>query len=221
MAETLSLKAHIRKQTGSKAAAKLRKKGWVPAVVYGHKQEAVAVSLDRHNFTEGIRHGSRLMDIQIDGKKEKTIVKDLQYDHLGKNIIHADLMRVNITEKLTVSVPVQLKGKAKGVEEGGVVEEHFDSIDVECLVTNIPESIVISIKDLGVGDAIHAGDIELPQGVKLISSPDTLIVNCNIVTEAPTTEELEEEAPAAPEVIGEAEKQEKEEQIESSGKKEQ
>lgn len=219
MAETLSLKAQIRKQTGSKAAAKLRKKGQVPAVVYGHKQEAVAVSLDGHNFTEGIHHGNRLMDIQIGSKKEKTIVKDLQYDHLGKNIIHVDLMRVNITEKITVSVPVQLKGKAKGTEEGGVVEEHFNSIDVECLVTNIPEIIVISVKDLGVGDAIHAGDIELPQGVRLISSPDTLIVNCNIITEAPTTEELEEEAPAAPEVIGEAEKQE--EQAESSGKKEQ
>jgi large subunit ribosomal protein L25 len=144
------------------------------------------------------------MDVQIDKKKEKIIVKDLQYDYLGKNIIHADLMRVSITETVKVTVPVELKGTAQGMHEGGIVEGHMDHLEIECKVTDIPETIVVSIKDMQVGDALHAGEIELPDGVKLVGSPETLVVTCHLVAAAKTTEELEEEEEAAPEVIGES-----------------
>jgi large subunit ribosomal protein L25 len=204
MAKTLLLKAEIREHTGSKAVRKIREQGRIPAIVYGHKQEAVAVSLDEHNFVEGLHHGHRLMDIQIDKKKEKIIVKDLQYDHLGKNIIHADLMRVDIKEMIKVTVPIELKGTAQGTHEGGIVEEHADRLEIECKATDIPEAIVVSVKDVGVGDAIHASEIPLPEGIKLVSPPETLIVTCHLVAAAKTTEQVEEEMPAAPEVIGEA-----------------
>jgi len=219
MGKTLLLKAEIREQTGSKAVRKVRKQGKIPAIVYGHKQEPVAVSLDEHNFAEGLHHGHRLMDVQIGKKKEKIIVKDLQYDYLGKNIIHADLMRVDITEMVKVTVPVELKGIAKGTHESGIIEEHADRLEIECKVTDIPEAIVVSVKEVGVGDALHASDISLPDGVKLVSSPEALVVTCHLVAAAKTTEQVEEEMPVTPEVISETKEPEQQNQDASEEKK--
>jgi large subunit ribosomal protein L25 len=212
MAKTLVLEAMIREQTGSKTAVRLREKGRIPAIIYGHKKQPLAISLDAHDFTEGLHHGHRLMDIKVGKSTEKMIVKDIQYDHLGRNLIHVDLMRVNIAEKVKVTVPIELKGTAtaKGTHEGGIIEEHVDHLEVECRATDIPEVIVVSVKDVGVGDALHAKDIELPDSVKLVSSPDTLLVTCHLVAAAKTTEQLEEEAPLAPEVITEAKESEQE-----------
>jgi large subunit ribosomal protein L25 len=202
MSKTLSLEARVREQTGSRAAVQVRRQGRIPAIVYGHKQEPVAISLDAHDFVEGLHHGHRLMDIKIGSQTEKMIVKDLQYDHLGRDIIHADLMRVDVTERIRLTVPIELKGTALGTHFGGMVEEHADHIEIECLATNIPETIVVSVKDLNVGGAIHAGEVPLPEGITLASAKDMLLVTCHTVAAAKTTEEIEEEAPAAPEVIG-------------------
>ena len=206
MVKTKLLKAEIRERTGTKAVQKVRREGRIPAIIYGHKQTPVAISLDAHNFVEGLHHGHRLMDVQIDKKKEKIIVKDLQYDHLGKNIIHADLMRVDITETIKVNVPIELKGAgtAKGTHEGGIIEEHVDHLEIECKATDIPETIVVWVKEIGVGDSLHAGDILLTEGLKLISPPETLLVTCHLVAAAKTTEQVEEEMPTTPEVITEA-----------------
>jgi len=203
MKKTLLLKAEIREQTGSKTVRKVREQGRIPAIVYGHKKEPAAISLDAHNFVEGLHHGHRLMDVQIGKKKEKIIVKELQYDHLGKNIIHVDLIRVDVGETVKVTVPIELKGTAVGTHESGIIEEQTDRLEIECKVSEIPETIVVSVKDVHVGDNLHAGDIELPDGISLVSSPDTLLVTCHLVAAAKSTEEVEEEMPVAPEVIGE------------------
>ena len=217
MEKALPLKAEIREHTGSKSAAKVRKQGRIPAIVYGHKKEPVAISLDVHNLVERLHHGHRLMDVQIGKKRQKMIVKDLQYDYLGKDIIHVDLMRVDVTETVKVAVPIELKGTAKGAHEGGIITEHTDHLEIECRVTDIPETIVVSVKDMDVGDVLHAGDIELPEEVKLSSLPETLLVTCSLVAAAKAVEEVEEEAPAAPEVIGEV-KEPEEQPSEEEGK---
>jgi len=214
MEKSLLLKAEIREQTGSGHAAKVRKGGRIPAVVYGHKEEPVAISLDAHNLVEGLHHGHRVMDVQIGKKQQKMIIKELQYDHLGRDIIHVDLMRVDVTETVRVAVPIELKGVAKGTHEGGVVEMHTSSLEIECKVTDIPEVIVVNVKEIGLGDTLHASDAELPSGVKLASTPTTLLVTCSLVTAAKTTEELEAEMPAAPEVIGEVKEEAEEEAAE-------
>jgi len=217
MEKTVRLKAEIRQHLGKVAAAKVRKQGRIPAVIYGHKEEPVAISLDAHDFVEGLHHGHRLMDVQLGRKPQKVIVKDVQYDHLGKDVIHADLVRVDVTETITVTVPIELKGIAKGSEHGGIVEQHADHLEVQCKVTDIPDSIVILVKDLDVGSTIHARDITFPPGVGLVSDPETLMVACSLVAAAKTAEEVEAEAPVAPEVIGEAEKaKEKEEEKKES-----
>jgi large subunit ribosomal protein L25 len=203
MAKGLLLKAQKRDKAGTKQASKLREEGKIPAIVYGRKKEPVAIALDKHEFVEGLHHGHRLMEIQIDGQNETILVKEVQYDHLSRDIVHADLMRVSATQTVTVEVPIEVKGKAKGAAEGGVITVHVSGIEVECRVTEIPESLAISVKEMAVGDAIHAKDIALPAGAKLISDPEMLVVSCSIVAEVVTTEEVEAEAPAAPEVITE------------------
>jgi large subunit ribosomal protein L25 len=208
MEKTLQLVAKIREHTGSKTAAKERKQGRIPAIVYGHKQEPVAISLDAHNLVEGLHHGHRLMDVLIGKKSQKMLVKDLQYDHLGKDIIHVDLVRVDITETVKVTVPIELKGIAKGTSEGGIITEHADHIEIECQAANIPECIIVSVKDLDIGDTVHASDIELPAGAKLSSPPEMLLVTCSMVAAAKVAEEIEEAEIETPEVISEAGKEE-------------
>lgn len=208
MEKAVRLKAEKREHTGSKPAARLRERGRIPAILYGHKQEPEAISLDAHDFTAGLHRGHRLMDVQIGRKSQKVLIKDLQYDYLGKDIIHADLMRVDVTETVRVMVPIQLKGIAKGTHDGGVITEHIDHLEIECQAASIPETIVISVKDVEVGDTLHASDIELTEGIKLVSDPEMLLVTCSLVAAAKAAEEVEEEAPVAPEVIGEAKEEE-------------
>jgi large subunit ribosomal protein L25 len=195
------LKAEIRKGVGSKDAAKLRKNGQIPAVVYGHKQEPVSIVLDAKSFRDELNQGHRLMEVEINKKNETLLIKEVQYDYVGTDVTHVDMMRVDVTEMVRVTVPIVLKGTAKGAQEGGMVETHTGNLEIECRVTQIPEQIVVSVKEMALGDAIHAKDIQLPDGVKLISSPELLVATCHVVAEAKTTEELEAEMPAAPEVI--------------------
>ncbi len=201
MNETSVMEARLREQKGSKTAARVRKEGRVPAVVYGHKEEPVCISLDTHEFVEAVHHGQRLLDVKIGPEPQKLLIKELQYDYLGKNIIHVDLIRVDVTEVIEVNVPIEYKGVAKGTQEGGVVEQHATSILVKCLAINIPASLVVPIKDLGLDGTIFAREIKLPEGVTLASPADTLLVACREQLEVKTTEEVTAEAPAAPEVI--------------------
>ncbi len=218
MEKTLFLKAQIRERTGSKYAEEVRKQGLIPAVVYGHKEEAVAIALNAHNFVEGLHHGHRLIDVKIGKKSQKMLVKDLQYDYLGKNIIHVDLMRVDVTETVRVTVPIEFKGQVSSSQAGAIIEEHVDRLEVECKVADIPENIVVSVKEMEVGDSVHAADIVLPEGVKLVSAPSTLVATCGLVAAAVSAEAVEAEAPAAPEVIGEEEKEEESGESEEADK---
>ena len=203
MLEEVVLQVKMRKEVGSKHSVILRREGRLPAIVYGHKQEPEAISVDLHDFTEHLHHGHRFFKVKMGKKTATLLVKELQYDHLGKDIIHADLVRVDLTESVKVSVSIELKGTSAGSHEGGIVDEHLDHLEIECKVTDIPETIVVSIKELGIGDAIHASDVELGEGIKLVTDPNALLLTCHLVAAAKSTEELEEELPAGPEVITE------------------
>ncbi len=203
MAQRAVIKAEIRTTLGTKDASRLRRKGKLPAIVYGHKKEPVAISFDVHSFIEDLHHGHRLFDADMGGKTETLLVKEIQYDYLGKNVIHADMVRVDLEETVKVTVPIELRGTSKGSHEGGIVDEHLDHLEIECKVMEIPEVIEVSVKELGVGDAIHAGDVELPAGASLVTDPQALLLTCHLVAAAKTTEEVEEEMPAGPEVITE------------------
>lgn len=198
MTDTVVLKAEHR-ESGSKNAAKTRSQGMLPAVIYGHKQEPEAVAVDKKAILDGLNNGHRLFELQFDGKSEILLVKDLQYDHYGIEILHADLMRVDLNEKAQVTVNIELKGDLKN----GMLDIAHDSIDINCVVTKIPESFEVSIRELEIGDTIYAKDIELPAGAELITDPEAAIVSCHAVTAAPEEEVEGEEGAAEPEVITE------------------
>ncbi len=214
MSDTVVLKAEPREQAGTKIAVRLRQQGKLPAIVYGHGKDPVSISIPAHDFVEALHHGHRIFEIEINGQKGTMLVKDLQYDHLGKSVIHADLMRVNLSERVKVAVPVDLRGTAQGTHEGGLVEEILSHIEVECAVSEIPEMLPVDIKELMVGKSIHASEITLPDGFKLITDPGAVVVICQepkiVVEETPEEAEVLEDAPTEPEVITEKKEEESE-----------
>ena len=220
--EELILKAQTRQERGKKRSAKLRKDGKIPAIIYGHKQEPQAVALNEHDFTETIRHGKRLLDVEIDGKAEKLLIKDVQYDYLGKRIIHTDLIRVDLSEKVKVQVPLVFKGIPAGASEGGVLEEHLAQLEVECTVTEIPKAIDVLVKAMKIDDSIYARDIVLPAGVKLVTGPEVLVIACHVplVIEPVAAEAVAVEGPISPEVITERKPKEGEEETGAAPEKE-
>lgn len=210
--DAVSLKADIRESSGSSQSIRLRKEGKLPAVVYGHHQASVSIAVDAHEFVRGLHHGHRLFAVELAGKKETLLLKTIQYDYLGKDVIHADLIRVDLSERVTVDVPLVFKGVAKGTTQGGMLEEALTHLEIECGVTDIPEMISINVRELGIGDSMHAKDLVLPAGVELKTSPDALIVICLeskvAASEAGEGVEGAEAAPVQPEVITERKKEE-------------
>lgn len=203
MSEIMSLHVELREKLGSKTASRLREQGKTPAVVYGHKQASVSIAVDAHDFTLGLHRGHRIFSVDLPEGKQTLLLKGLQYDHLGKTIIHADMVRVDLSERVTVEVPLALRGTAKGSSHGGVLEELLDHLEIECPVLEIPVSIPVVIKELEVGDSITAGQITLPANCVLKTDPKALVVICQEQVAVKTTEELVAEVPAAPEVITE------------------
>ncbi|MCE5186436.1 MAG: 50S ribosomal protein L25 [Planctomycetaceae bacterium] len=220
MSETTVLKANLRTKSGSHASAAVRKQGLLPAVIYGHKQEPVAVALDAHAFLEGVHGGNRIFELDFEGQGGTVMIKELQYDHLGKNVLHADLMRVNLSERVTVAVPIELRGTAEGTQQGGIVEMVLSSIEIECTVRDIPESLPVVIKDLGLNQSMHAAQIVLPAEFKLVTAPEAVVVVCRepvaikveeVTAEGAEAAEAGAAAPTEPEVITERKKEESEE----------
>ncbi len=197
MAAPLSLDAQIRTGTGSRPAAALRKKGRLPGVVYGHKQDVVPVSVDAAAFDNAVRKlHARSLTLNIDGKPETVLIKDIQFCHLGKDMLHADFWRVDITERVKVTVLIELRGAPK-VMGGGVLEQPLHTIHVECLALAIPDSVRIDITGLTLGHPIHVRDLTLPDGVTAQEAPEAVVVQIKL----PGQEAADEAAEAEPEVL--------------------
>jgi large subunit ribosomal protein L25 len=202
MAETLMV-AERRNTRGKREAARLRKKGMVPAVLYGHKEETISLTLNRDELSKAIRHGVRVLDLKAEGKTEKALIRDVHWDHLGMELLHVDFARVAADERIVVMVPVELRGIAPGVAAGGVLDQPLHRLSVECLAIAVPESIRVNISELQLGGVIHVRDLVLPPGVKAMAEPDAVVVHVTLkqtepeaATAAAPTETTE------PEVIG-------------------
>jgi large subunit ribosomal protein L25 len=190
MAESL-LVAERRNTRGKREAARLRKKGLVPAVLYGHKEETISLTLNRDELSKAIRHGVRVLDLKAEGKTEKALIRDVHWDHLGMELLHVDFARVAADERIVVMVPVELRGIAPGVAAGGVLDQPLHRLSVECLAIAVPESIRVNISELQLSGIIHVRDLVLPPGVKAMAEPDAVVVQV-------TLKQAEPEAAAAP-----------------------
>lgn len=211
MAETIQLKTQPRDKFGTAATRRLRKQGLLPAVIYGHKEEVVSVSLPREELERAVRKGAHIVDIEYNGKSEKARIRDVQWDHLGKELLHADFMRVSQDERIVIGVPVQLRGTAPGIAEGGVLDQPIHVLQVECPALEIPPFIRVNIEKLALGQAIHVRELVLPPNVTAEADPDAVVV----VVKAPRAEvETTElgEGGAEPEVIKKSPKSEETEE---------
>ncbi len=200
MSDIATLKVHPRPNTGSRAAQKLRKAGLVPAVVYGHKEPVAQIAVDAIELGRAIRvQHARTFKLDIDGKTDTVLIKELQWDHLGSVMIHVDFERRSISEKVQVAVPIELRNSPK-TTGGGVLDQPLHRINVECPFGGIPEAIRVDIADLTLGQAIHVSDLKLPEGVTALDAGEMVVVQLRIVGEEPDAASEAAEG-AQPEVL--------------------
>ncbi|MFP4052786.1 MAG: 50S ribosomal protein L25 [Phycisphaerae bacterium] len=213
-----TMKATKREDSGTRAARRLRSEGLTPAIMYGHGEASVSLAVNTHEVELAILHGERVLDIELEGKTENALIKDVQYDTFGQEILHVDLTRVNLDEMVEVYVPVILRGTPTGVTEGGMLQQVTAEVAVECKVRDIPEEIRLDVNDMQIGDSFHAADLVLPTEGTIVDDPETVICTVSFVTEEEEAEEgAEEEALLEPEVIGEKEEEEGEEGEKTEG----
>jgi large subunit ribosomal protein L25 len=194
MSDDNKLVAEPRDQFGKGAARKIRAAGKIPAVIYGHGSEPQHVTLPGHQVGLILRKANALLDLDLDGKSQLALVKDVQKDPVRQIIEHIDLIVVKKGEKVQVEVPVHVVGEAA---PGTVLEQEAHTLLVEVSAVAIPEALQISVEGVEAITHLAATEVQLPEGSVLISDPETLVVSVVLPTVAPSDDEEAAEAPAA------------------------
>jgi large subunit ribosomal protein L25 len=183
----ISIKAEPRTEFGKGAARRIRRAAKVPAVLYGHGEDPVHVSLPGHDLMLALKNPNALLSITLDSGNQLALAKQVQRDPIKGFIEHADLILVRRGEKVTVEIQVIVEGT---VESDAMVVTENGVISVEAEATHLPESVTVSVEGLTAGAQIHAAELDLPEGTTLVTDPDILVVN---IVSAPTADELDAE----------------------------
>lgn len=200
----MTIEVQKRERTGKGGSRESRRNGMIPGVVYGGGKDSVPIQLDRKTFVElmkksGSENPIFLLKLTGSGQERHAILRDLQRDPVSRMVIHLDFQRIEMTQKVHVTVPIELVGTAVGVKtEGGLVEFTTREIKIECLPADIPGRIEVDVTGLHVGQHIEAGALQLPQGVVLYDDPEKVIVTLGHMR---TEEQAAEGERAEPEVI--------------------
>ena len=200
MGET-SIEVALRDGRGKQSNRKLRAAGRIPAVVYGHGNDPVALSLDPVQLERKIRASHAGMNTLFDLTGEGSVsgrtvlVKSLQREPVRGALVHADLYEISASEKIQVSVPIHLEGEAAGVVMGGLIEHVLRELEISCLPGSIPDEVVANVAPLEVGDSLHVSDLPLPDGVELVTDAALSVVSVILprAAESQSAEETEEE----------------------------
>jgi large subunit ribosomal protein L25 len=205
MADTLSVTR--REKLGTANNRRLRKSGSVPAVLYGHGEASLSLTVPATELMAVVRHGGKL--VQLNGDiSDSALVRSVQWDVWGKEVLHIDLLRVSEKDKVETQVTVELRGTAVGLNEGGIIEHVLHEIDILCPAMAVPDKLTLNITDLHLNKSIFAKDVPLPEGATLITDEDAVIVHC--VPPHADVEAGEPGSGAEPEVVGKKEKEEAE-----------
>ncbi len=205
------LKVNQRQETGTRRVQSLRRKGLIPGVMYGHGKETVSLSLDKHDLVQALSRGERLLELDLAGATQNVLIKQVQYDPFGQEVLHIDLARVNLDELVEVTVPIVLRGVPAGAADGGVLQQIVAQASIECMVRAIPDEIRLPVNEMKVGDVLRLRDLPLPSGAKLVGDPDIIVCTVTVITEAEVAPPEGEVAAAEPEVITERKPAEEEE----------
>lgn len=201
MSDENKLDAEIRDQFGKGAARKLRAVGKVPAVIYGHGTEPQHVTLPAHEVGLILRKANAVLNLDIAGKKQLALVKDVQKDPVRQIIEHIDLIVVKKGEKVQVEVPVHIAGEAAA---GTVLEQEAHTLVLEVPALSIPDAVQISVEGVEAVSHLHADKVELPEGASLVSDVETLVVSVVLPTVAAAADEGAAEGEASAEAAASA-----------------
>jgi large subunit ribosomal protein L25 len=208
--EITAVQGEARPLAGHHANERLRRRGLIPAVVYGHGLANEYVALSLHDTQLALSHMQHVIKLCIDGREDQYLIKEVHYDHLQQTPVHVDLMRVDVNERVRVKVPLELRGRPVGTVEGGSLVSVLTELDVECLLLHIPESIRAHVEHLALNEALHVRDLTVPPDVKVLNQPDDIIaiVHPPRGTTATELETAPTEAAGEPEIIGKGPKEE-------------
>jgi len=215
---SLMIKVLKRNEVGKNAAGRLRRQGFVPAVLYGEAAKSVPLTLKKKDIIEILRSETgenTIFKVAFDSEKREVMIKEVQINPITDELTHVDLIQISMDKPVKVSVPVELTGEAVGVKtEGGIVDFLLRELDIECLPGDIPEAIKLDISNLHIHQSIRVQNLELPAGIKVLHDPNSAVVVISSVAEevAPVTTEEVVEAPEVtePEVIKKERKKEEE-----------
>lgn len=171
--ETIEVK--LRDQLGSLASRKLRQQGLVPVNLYGHGESNVNLTVAADALNNIIKHGTKVLTL-TGGVSDTAILREVQWDTFGVDILHADLTRVSQAEAVEVTLSVELHGEAPGIGEGGQLVFNTHELTIRCEAKNIPEHIHVNIGGLHLGQAIHAGEVSLPTGATMVTPAHAVVV---------------------------------------------
>lgn len=198
--------AELRDGTGKGVARKLRAAGRVPAVLYGHGSDSVAISVDERDLYHLLHTGAGgnvLVGLEVDGAEHLALPREVQRDAIRGSVYHVDFLEVSRDQKIAVDVPIHVVGESVGVKAGGVLEHHLWDLHVECLPGDVPDSIDIDVGPLEVGQSVKVADVRAPEGVTILTSEDETVLSVVAPQLAAALEELEAaEAEAAAEAEG-------------------
>ena len=195
-----ALVVNAREKSGKGVARKLRAAGRIPGVFYGNKEVPRHISLDpralQHLLEKSDAGMNTLINVTIQGESGEAIaiVKEIQRDPVSSRYLHFDLLRVDVTHRIHVTVPIHISGTAIGVRmDGGIMDQSMRELDLECLPRAIPTEILADVSELEVGDSLHVRDLPLPEGVKLLTDSDLPVVSVVAPTVVDEPEAVEEE----------------------------
>jgi len=193
------LKAKLRDNTGKEISKKYRREGIVPGVLYSpHDKENLILKVKNHELLKLLSTKSHgLIDLEIDDGKKKAsrlaVIKDLQYNSLKMQIVHVDFYGVTLKEKLTLEIDIELIGEPIGLEEGGILQTELRKVEIECLPSQMPDSLKVDLSSLKIGDHISVGDIEIPEGVEVLTELDRVVAAVVLPSKIEEVVEEEEE----------------------------
>ncbi len=202
---TASLSASTRPGTGKGVARTLRRNGQVPGVIYGHAREAQAIAVptrELERLLEKIEAGSTVIELAIDGKQSRTLIREIQRHPFKRELLHIDFQELVAGEKVTVKVPLVLVGTAEGVRlSGGIMDQPLRELEIEVDPAAIPNHIDVDISALTLGASIHVRDLKIAAGIEVLTDADATICVCAAPRAAVEAAATESAAPAEPEVI--------------------
>ncbi len=178
MAQMVSLAATLRHHLGKGAARQARFRGRVPAVIYGRGRETQPLEVEARALEQalhGVEPASTIIELSVDGKTTKTLIREIQRHPVRPDIIHVDFYEIHAEEKVTLKVPVHLVGSPDGVRNaGGVLDQVTREVEIEVLPDNIPDRVELDVTALKIGDSLHVRDLQIPQATILTSADLTI-----------------------------------------------